>query len=86
MWKHYKDIDHDSNVSMYEITDNAILVMFRDHSIYCYSYSSAGRTHIEIMKQLAERGDGLNAYVNLKKVPYEWKEINGRRISNNIRY
>ena len=35
-----------------------------DGAVYLYTYSSAGTHHIERMKALAMRGDGLNAYIN----------------------
>lgn len=60
----YSDIDRDSGVVKYEAGSDFIRVQFSDGSQYLYTYSSAGRHHIERMKQLAQRGDGLNAYIN----------------------
>lgn len=61
----YKDMDGDSNVEAYEIYADAIAVKFNGTSkIYTYSYRSAGKQHIELMKKLAKNGDGLNSYIN----------------------
>ena len=61
----YRDIDHDSGVTQFEIGAEYIKVWFEKSSRpYTYSYSSAGQRHIENMKRLAERGDGLNGYIN----------------------
>ena len=61
----YKDIDHNSGVSRFEIGSDRINVWFaKAPRPYAYSYASAGRAHIENMKRLAQAGDGLNAYIN----------------------
>jgi len=60
----YKDIDHDSNITGYTYGDDYIIVEFKHGGKYEYTYQSAGVQHIERMKQLADRGDGLNAYIN----------------------
>lgn len=65
MFVKYKDIDDDSNVSMYEIGSDYISIIFNSaQRIYTYTYRSAGVHHVERMKVLAKTGDGLNAYVN----------------------
>ena len=65
MFKRYKDINGDSNVNSYEIGPTYIAVIFNDNGkIYRYSYGRAGRTNVERMKVLAERGDGLLSYIN----------------------
>ena len=60
----YSDIDRDSGVVAYETGQDYIRVQFSDGAIYLYTYRSAGSHHIESMKRLAARGDGLNAYIN----------------------
>lgn len=60
----YSDIDRDSGVVAYESGDDCIIVRFSDGATYHYNYASAGSYHIENMKKLADRGDGLNAYIN----------------------
>lgn len=71
----YSDLDRDSGVAAYESGSDYIRVQFSDGTIYLYTYRSAGHRHIEEMKVLAKRGDGLNAYINdhVRK-SYERKE------------
>ena len=64
MMQRYSDIDRDSGVVAYEFGADFIRVQFSDGSIYLYTYRSAGSQKIEAMKSLADRGDGLNAYIN----------------------
>jgi len=37
--------------------------MFRNGSVYTYSYDSAGEDNVEQMKQLAQSGSGLNSFI-----------------------
>lgn len=61
----YKDTGGDSGVSSYEIGSDYIAVKFSGTGkVYTYSYRKAGRTHVENMKQLAQKGSGLNSYIN----------------------
>ncbi len=60
----YSDIDRDSGVVAFECAADYIRDRFSDGAIYLYTYASAGQLHIESMKKLAIRGDGLNAYIN----------------------
>lgn len=60
----YKDINGDSGVLGFEISDDRIVVEFKGGSQYLYSYASTGQIHIEKMKVLAQNGDGLNSYIN----------------------
>jgi hypothetical protein len=63
--KRYSDNTGTSGVVAYDIGDDFILVQFRDSDkIYCYSYRSAGKRHVERMKILAEQGAGLSTYVS----------------------
>lgn len=60
----YKDIDNDSNVTHYTIGNTYITIWFRGTvRSYTYSYSKAGKFHVEKMKVLAKNGDGLNSYI-----------------------
>ncbi len=69
----YRDINHDSNVEAYSIGPDYIEVKFKGTArIYRYSYRSAGREHVEQMKILAERGDGLNSYI-MRHVKYSYE-------------
>lgn len=54
-----------SNVSSFDIGLDYIAVKFNGTArIYRYSYRKGGQQHVENMKQLAERGSGLNSYIN----------------------
>lgn len=61
----YADINSDSGVIGYEIAATSITVWFGGTANpYTYSYGVAGQDHVDRMKQLAQAGDGLNAYIN----------------------
>ncbi|QJR36782.1 hypothetical protein HKW67_15285 [Gemmatimonas groenlandica] len=60
----YRDLNGDSGVDAYETGDDFIRVQFSKGSVYLYTDASAGREHIEAMKELAARGEGLNTYIN----------------------
>jgi len=62
--EHYKDINGDFGVVAYEYGSDYIRVKFSTGAIYLYNYESAGSHNVEQMKVLAQRGDGLNAYIN----------------------
>lgn len=71
----YSNIDRDSGVVRYELGPDFIRVQFSDGSQYLYTNNSAGSDRIEHMKQFAQRGDGLNAYINkYAKKLYERQE------------
>lgn len=74
--KTYKDIDGDSGVVAYEYGADFIRVQFSTGAIYLYTYNSASRQNIEKMKQLADGGDGLNAFINTTvRKNYEKREL-----------
>ena len=60
----YKNLSGDSGVIAYQPEPEHIAVMFKDGDVYTYSYSSAGKQHVEQMKTLAENGRGLATYIN----------------------
>lgn len=60
----YANLGGDSGVTHYEIGDDSIIVEFRDGGMYLYTYASAGRSNIDQMKSLAQRGEGLNEFIN----------------------
>lgn len=60
----YKDLNGDSGVVGYECGEDYIRIQFSTGAIYLYTNKSAGSQNIEHMKQLAEKGDGLNAFIN----------------------
>ena len=59
----YSNLGGNSSVRAYEILPSAINVQFMDGRWYSYSYSKAGRMHVENMKTLANRGQGLCSYI-----------------------
>ncbi len=61
----YADMDRDSGVMGFEISDTSIKIYFKSTARpYIYSYRIAGQIHVEQMKLLALAGDGLNKYIN----------------------
>ncbi|WRQ05898.1 virion structural protein [Pseudomonas phage 9Ps-7B] len=54
----------DSNIDSYLTGDDWIILKFKDGSYYLYNAQSAGETNIEIMKDMAETGSGLNGFIN----------------------
>lgn len=67
--KAYRDLNNDSGINSYEVSDDSITVRFKTGSVYLYTYLSTGAVQIEEMKRLAESGDGLNSYIskNIRK-------------------
>ncbi len=61
----YANLGGDSNVVAFEIGPDRITVQFASgrQRFYTYTYASAGRDHVEHMKELARRGQGLNSYI-----------------------
>ncbi|MGI9025329.1 MAG: hypothetical protein ACR2GP_07060 [Burkholderiaceae bacterium] len=47
----------------YKIARDSIAVEFEDGAIYLYTEESAGASHIERMKDLAEAGLGLSTFI-----------------------
>lgn len=66
--KKYQDINGDSGISTYEYNEESISIKFKNDKIYEYHASNIGPSHISKMKQLADSGDGLNAYINTNPV------------------
>jgi len=63
--KKYIDKTNNSGVESFEITSSSIKVKFKySDEIYIYSYKSAGKTHVENMKNLAIEGIGLSTYIS----------------------
>jgi hypothetical protein len=61
-YKHNNSGTH--GVEFYEIENDDIIVQYIDGRIYRYTYASAGKEHIEKMKELAIAGAGLTTYIN----------------------
>ena len=62
MMTRYLNLGGISNVKVFCIGEDYIDVVFKDRSIYRYSYASAGRAHVEHMKLLAQVGSDLNSF------------------------
>jgi len=75
----YKNLSGKSGVSEYKIGDSYVIVKFikpgkAGATTYKYTYASAERDNIEHMKNLAQEGVGLNAFINKEvKCKYESK-------------
>ena len=70
--QNYQDPDNDSNIARTEIKEDSLIVEFKPGEVYEYTKESAG-SNLEEMKRLAEKGDGLNAYLNKHKPGYNNK-------------
>jgi hypothetical protein len=59
----YNNISGNSKVRKYRTEEKAISIQFANNEVYEYSYTSAGKHHVERMKLLARAGWGLGSYV-----------------------
>lgn len=61
----YKNLDGDSGVDSYEISDDSITVTFRSgkERHYLFTHQEPGVAMVEKMKTLAIQGEGLNSYI-----------------------
>jgi hypothetical protein len=62
----YKNQSRESGVSAYETGADYIIVEFIGGDTYRYTYHSAGKRAIEMMKKLAVEGKGLSTYISQK--------------------
>ena len=60
----YKNLGRDSGINSYELGPDYIRVAFEGLHVYLYTNDITGEENIEQMKQLAERGEGLNEFIN----------------------
>lgn len=60
----YQNRGGDSGVVSFEISDDSILVQFRDNSQYLYNSIRPGQSSVDRMKALARAGQGLNSYIS----------------------
>lgn len=61
----YQNLSGNSGVAAYETGSTFIRVRFvNDTFVYTYNYTSAGKSRVEIMKQLAVAGRGLSSYIS----------------------
>ena len=61
-----------SGIRAYQIGVDYIIVQFNSghHTLYTYTYNSAGGAVIETMKELARSGVGLNSYISINNPDY----------------
>ena len=71
----YKNLGGNSGVVAYDIYDKGIVVQFRSgkHTVYLYTEASVGSVNLLMMKMLAERGRGLNGFIN-RHVKYDYSQ------------
>jgi len=60
----YRNLSGDSGVVAYDIGDDFVAVRFRSGDVYWYTYASTGAQHVDTMKILARRGQGLSTYIS----------------------
>lgn len=62
----YRNLNGNSNVVYYEITEDSIHVVFKSGSQRNYLYNNIrpGRSMCQQMKRLAIQGYGLNSYIS----------------------
>ena len=60
----YLALNGDAGVEAYEITEDGIVLEFKDGSTYLYNGIKPGMEHVEAMAAFAASGQGLTTYVN----------------------
>ena len=60
----YLNRNGNSGIIAYNTDVDSIDILFRDGSMYTYTYASAGVSVVESMKKQAEYGAGLNGFIN----------------------
>ncbi|MBN9425473.1 MAG: hypothetical protein J0H09_03100 [Burkholderiales bacterium] len=60
----YLNLSGHSGIRAYQIHDDAIDIQFDGGSVYRYDHRHPGRDAVTNMKQLAQKGRGLNTYIN----------------------
>lgn len=70
--KEYKG-HRDSGLEAYQIFENGIKLRFKNGWIYTYTNEVSRPDIIDTMKILAERGQGLNSFINKEKPEFSTK-------------
>lgn len=60
----YKNRSGSSAIVGYQLEANSITVQFDSGSIYTYDYKTTGSQHVEMMKSLAIKGEGLHSFIH----------------------
>jgi hypothetical protein len=61
--KPYQNTSGTSVVKSYAAQPDGIIIVFTNGEAYTYTHASAGSGHIETMKKLARKGQGLGEYI-----------------------
>ena len=62
--KRYEDRSGRGGITGYEDLPEGIILDFKYQDRYLYDYTKPGKEHVEEMKKLAGKGEGLTTYVN----------------------
>jgi Zn/Cd-binding protein ZinT len=62
-----------SGVDAFKISPDSITVKFKNGANYLYTYTSAGKKIIELMKSLAQANHGLSTFISQNKPKYQRK-------------
>lgn len=60
----YKNKSGTSGVTRFQIGSDYIKIEFHPGHIYTYNYIIPGEEHVEKMKELALKGEGLSTYIS----------------------
>ena len=60
----YRNLSGHSGVRAYSLLADAIDVEFAGGAVYRYDYANTGRVEVEVMKQLAQAGEGLSTFIS----------------------
>lgn len=60
-----------SGVTGYRPGKDYIIIQFEGGKTYRYTYATAGEQHVEMMKELAARQEGLSTYISQHDPGYE---------------
>ncbi|MBI5239585.1 MAG: hypothetical protein HY926_03870 [Elusimicrobia bacterium] len=59
----YKNLSGDSKVVRYEIAKDAVIIYFKDCTVYRYTNQTADPVNVKKMKDLAVSGKGLGTFI-----------------------
>jgi len=62
----YRNLSGTSNVLAYEIAPDSVAIQFNPRDFYLYTTQSVGAVNLQEMKQLANKGIGLNSFINMR--------------------
>jgi hypothetical protein len=67
----YKNLSGREPIEGFDIESSWIDVQYKDSAVYRYSHITPGREHVERMKDLARKGEGLADYISANIYGYE---------------